>query len=129
MGNPLLHPLADIPIFRRVSITRLLSILALLALMIAPISMLTGGAAMAATASQSAASAEHCGGMSGDHDKPMSNATHDCTTTCSAIAPVAQQVAEKTAGVAAVHHPMMLAAFEGVGPKAETPPPRFSRRI
>lgn len=121
MHLPSLHP-----IFRRVSITRLLSILAVLALIAAPVAMLGGGTAMAASAPQSVAAADHCSGMQGDHDRQQSGASHDCVMACSAIAPAAEPAAEKALSGRLVHHPLPRVAFEGVDTPAETPPPRFS---
>lgn len=118
--------MGSLPIFRRVSITRLLSILAILALIAAPVAMLGGGTAMAASQTQSVGATDHCSGVHEDNDRRQPAASHDCVMTCSAIAPAAEPIAKKTAALPAVHHPLPFAAFEGVEPQAETPPPRFS---
>lgn len=122
--NPLLHQPAPLPIFRRVSICRLLSVLALLVLVAMPVAM-PYGAAMAAPVTQPVA-AEHCDGMAGDRDQRQPAAWHDCVLGCSAITPAAEPMTEKVATGLAVHDPLPLVAFEGVEPLAETPPPRFS---
>ena len=107
--------------------SRLLSILALLALIVAPVAMLGGGTAMAGQMPQTAMSADHCSGMDGDQDKEQPMTSHNCVMTCSAIAPTMEAAAEKpiSSGLA-VHHALPLAAFHGIEPKIEIPPPRFA---
>lgn len=108
------------------SISRLLSILAVLALLVAPMAMLGSGAAIAGQMPQMAMNADHCSGTSGEHDKQQPMASHNCVMTCAAIAPAVESAEEKPEGGLAVHHALPLAAFYGIEPKTEIPPPRFS---
>ena len=112
----------------------LLQLVLLIALLVAPISMLGGGTAMAMpgvgmSGQQHSMTTDvgHCADVSErNEDEQDRSADLDCRTTCSGV--LAQTpVLRGSLTVASVPQNMAIAAAEpGLNPAAEPPPPRFS---
>ena len=104
---------------------RLFPLLLALAMLLAPLTMLGGGAATAMP-HDTMASMDHCAGMDEpSQDRP--GADIDCMMVCAAVPPpLAPRLDSHTVAPAALPHFAVATAPHGLDPEAETPPPRFS---
>lgn len=105
---------------------RLVFLLAALAVLLAPLTMIGGGAAMAMSHGMAAeAGMDHCAGMD-EPSKDQPRGDIECMMACAAIAPLASRFEARLMAPAPL--PRVLAATEarGLDPEAETPPPRSS---
>lgn len=116
------------------SLTRLWRVLTILALLFAPLSMMSGHAAMAMpgpapTAAmdhgQAGSPAGHCADMDQDQTEHTSPSI-DCMIACSAV-PAAEFVVASHPAVHGVMQNGRLASLHpGLHPESEPPPPRLS---
>lgn len=119
----------------RMSLTRLLRLLAIFAVILSPLSMASGHAAMAMPAASTTmadhmappAPAGHCADMPSQKDEsgpPASNV--DCLIACSTLPTLAFEV-EAHPVLASFDEPAALvAALHGLHPESDPPPPRLS---
>lgn len=119
----------------RMSLTRLLRLLAIFAVILSPLSMATSHAAMASPAA-SASMADHmaaatpighCADMAGQEDKGGAPAPNiDCLIACSALPTLAFEVQVHPVFASFVEPAALVAALHGLHPESDPPPPRFS---
>jgi hypothetical protein len=109
------------------TIPRLLTLIAAFALLLTPLRMFGPvEAAAAPAASHHAMAPGHCSEAPKDRQGHPSRSP-DCMTACAAIAPPAAPAAPARILIrAAMPAPARAAAFAGLHPDAETPPPRSS---
>lgn len=115
------------------SATRLLRFLTILAVLFAPISMMSGHAAMAMPAAaahkmdQMAAmdAADHCAGMDKQPgDQPGSSI--DCMIACSVLLAAGSEVAIHPMAPLLIQPIPLARGLQGLHPESDPPPPRFA---
>lgn len=105
---------------------RLFRLLLVFAMLLAPLTMVGGGGAMAMNHDTGASMAmDHCAGMDQPSpDRPDVNI--DCMMTCAAVPPLVPSVEAQAMAPAPIPHSAPATARHGLDPEAETPPPRVS---
>jgi hypothetical protein len=105
---------------------RLFQLLLAFAMLLAPLTMVGGGAAMAMPHGPTPEMAmDHCAGMDAP-SKDQPTADIDCMMTCAAVPPLVPRLEAQLIAPATLPHFAPAAAPRGLDPEAETPPPRFS---
>ena len=110
---------------------RLFQLLLAFAMLLAPLTMVGGGAAMAMPHGAAPEMAmDHCAGMDApSKDQPSKDqpaADVDCLMTCAAVPPLVARLEAQLIAPAPLPPFVPAAAPRGLDPEAETPPPRFS---
>ena len=103
---------------------RLFQLLLALAMLLAPLTMVGGGAAMAKSHDAMTAMG-HCVGMD-EPSKDQPAADVDCMMTCAAVPPLVSRLEAHMIAPATLPHFAVASAPHRLDPEAETPPPRFS---
>lgn len=122
---------------RLMPVTRFMRILTILAVLLAPLGMIAGTSAQAATPDAANAAMHHADAMPGmdhcaglqkgnDSSKGQPGQQHDCMMACSAIPSFGSELPAKPLTARAVDPSPLVSAGHGLGPEAATPPPRFA---
>lgn len=103
---------------------RLFQLLLALAVLMAPLTMVGGGAAMAMPHDTMAAM-DHCAGMDGP-SKKQPGLDIDCMIMCAAVPTVEPRLDPQMTVPAPLLHFPATSTSDGLDPESETPPPRIS---
>ena len=116
---------------------RVVRILTMLALLLAPVSMMSGHAAMAMPAAaeeashdeQAASPSAHCAEMAGESQDDYSgpgDCLTDCAVACSAIPPLGSAMADRPMAPAIAQPLPLVGRGRGLHPESADPPPRIA---
>ena len=110
------------------SLQQLARLLTILALLLAPMSMLSGHAAMAAPMAD--AERGHCAEMAGAQDEspdqPASGNSIECMIACACVPPTGAQLFGAPLVIKSADIPGLADFVVGSNPSADPPPPRLS---
>jgi uncharacterized protein involved in copper resistance len=118
-------------------VTPFMRILTILAVLLAPLGMIAGTSAQAATTHAASAAThpadampamDHCAGMqkSEDMSKGQPGHQHDCMMACAAIPAFGSELPAKPMTPSTIDPIALASTGHGLGPEAATPPPRFA---
>lgn len=110
---------------RLMPVTRLIRLAIMLAVLLAPLAMIAGVPARAATHHAAASQTlDHCVGMQ-KKSKQQPLQGRDCMMACAAIIPICSEVDVHLPPPATAQESALVTSGQGLDPEAETPPPRL----